>query len=183
MKQTILIHGRPDEDEFLNPNIPSPSNAHWFPWIQKQLAMQGEIAQSLEFPFVDYQPDWNGWVSVIENFKIDPETTLVGNSTGGGFILRYLSENPTLAPVKVILVAPWIDPEHELSNGFFDFTIDEKISERTEIHVFVSDDDMEMILKSFDVIKKKFPNATYHEYSGREHFCTPEFPELLEILK
>ena len=105
MKQVILIHGAPDKDEFYKPGKPSPSNGNWFPWLQKQFALKDMLSQALEFPR-PYNPIYTDWVSVIENIKIDEETIFVGHSCGGGFLLRYLSENKHLKPKQIILVAP-----------------------------------------------------------------------------
>lgn len=182
MKQVILIHGLPDDNEFDDPSIPSPSNNQWFPWLQKQIEMKGGISQALEFPFVSKEPVYSGWVSTIENFKISSDTTLVGHSCGGGFLLRYLSENPEIVPGRVILVAPWIDPDNTLTQDFFNFDMDASLAERVRIEIFASLDDMQMILKSVEIIREKIPGTVYHEFADKGHFCTPEFPELLEIL-
>ncbi len=182
MKHTILIHGMPYKHEFYDVKIPSPSNSHWFPWIQKQLSLRDEVAQTLEMPRA-FDPLYKDWVAVIENFKIDGETTLIGHSCGGGFLLKYLSEHAELRPQKVVLVAPWLDPEKEILNPFFDFTIDPTLTDRTDLHIFISSDDFAGCLASFEIIRKALPNAHWHEFTDREHFCTPEFPELLGALK
>ena len=81
------------------------------------------------------------------------------------------------------MVAPWLDPEpHELTTPFFDFKIDEDLSSRTELHFFMSSDDFEGCLKSFDLIKKTLPNANYHMFDTKGHFTEKTFPELLEVL-
>jgi predicted alpha/beta hydrolase family esterase len=182
MKQVILIHGSPEEKEFYDPSVPSPSNTHWFPWIQKQLALYDVLCQSPEFP-KPFDPVYESWVSVFEQYLIDTETVLVGHSSGGGFILRYLSEHPNVVPRRVILVAPWLDPEKELSTPFFDFVIDAGLATRTDLQVFVSSDDENEVLISCKRIREMLPNATYHEFTDREHFCTPKFPELLETIE
>lgn len=179
MKQVILIHGSLDEKEFYDPSVPSPSNCHWFPWIQKQLALQDILSQSPEFP-QPFDPVYESWVEVFEQYDVNEETVLVGHSCGAGFLLRYLSEHPNIAPKRVILVAPWLDPERELSTSFFDFVIDVELVTRTDLHVFVSSDDEDYILTSCERIRQVLPNATYHEFTDKEHFCIPEFPELLE---
>lgn len=186
MKQVILIHGSPDEKEFYDPCVVSPSNNQWFPWIQRQLALKDILSQALEFP-KPYDPVYEEWVKVLENFKIDKDTILIGHSCGGGFLLRYLSEHPDLKPQKVILVAPWLDPLHELSTNFFDFEIDSSLSSRTELHVFISTNDHESILKSFEIIKAKIPNVIIHEFKDKGHFIISHlkgeaFPELLEVI-
>lgn len=189
MNQVILIHGMPDKEEYFSDVKPSSSNKHWLPWMQKQLAMKSILSQAPEMP-KPYDPNYDKWVEVFEQFKISNETTLVGHSCGGGFLLRYLSEHPNLHPKKIVLVAPWIDPEpHELDTGFFDFTIDPTLTDRTSLIVFYSTDDDEPMVKTAEIIQRTLPNATYHEFDNKGHFTkgdlgTEEFPELLEeILK
>ncbi len=133
MKQVLLIHGAPDKNEFYKSENQAPSNGLWFPWLQKQLALRDELCQSLEFPR-PYDPIYTDWVSVFEQMKVSEEAILIGHSCGGGFLLRYLSENKNLKPGKVILIAPWIDPEHQLTTGFFDFEIDPTLSDRMALH-------------------------------------------------
>lgn len=186
MKNTIIIHGTPSKQEFFDPHIPSPSNQHWFPWLQKQLALRDEISVAPEMP-QPYEPRYDKYVSVIENYHIDHETVLIGHSCGAGFLLRYLSENPELEPAKVMLVAPWLDPDNwlptvSINNDFFDFEIDTTLSDRTELHILYSTDDEEYINKSVVMIRTSLPNAHYHEFTDKDHFCTPELPELLKLL-
>lgn len=181
MKQVILIHGLPDKEEFYNKDNPSPSNGVWIPWVQKQLGLKDILCQALEFPML-FDPAYEDWENVLSQMSIDSGTVLVGHSCGGGFLLRYLSENKNLNPGKVILVAPWIDPMKEVTKSFFDFEIDERLTERINIHVFISADDDPSVLESVRILKQKLPNATYHEFTDRDHFCDKEFPELLEII-
>ena len=186
MNQVILIHGAPYEEEFRDKTKPSPSNTNWFPSIQKQLCLKDRISIAPEMPR-PYEPNYRAWSEVFEQFKISNETILIGHSCGGGFLLRYLSENKNVVPKKVILVAPWLDPEpKELSTNFFDFEIDQTLPERTSLHIFMSSDDFEGCLKSFEIIEKALPNATYHKFSNKGHFTEPDgakaFPELFAIV-
>ena len=184
MKQTIIIHGAPYEDKFYSPEIPSPSNCNWFPWLQKQLSMKDELCQVLEFP-KPYDPIYEDCLKVLKQMDISNQTTLIGHSWGGGFLLRYLSENKNIIPKKVILVAPWLDTGSELTTDFFKFEIDSDLSSRTQLHVFISSDDTENI-DSFEIVKKALPSATYHEFTDKGHFDGdgPEksIPELLEVI-
>lgn len=182
MKQTILIHGAPYEKEFYNPEKASPSNTNWFPWLQKQLALRDELCQALEFP-KPYDPSYEQWVQVFEQMSINNETVLIGHSCGGGFLLRYLSEHSELKPKQVILVAPWLDPKHELTENFFDFQIDPSLASRTNLEVFISSDDDEEMQTSFQKIKEVISEIHVHQFSDKGHFCEKDFPELLELLK
>jgi predicted alpha/beta hydrolase family esterase len=180
MKQVILIHGTPDKEEYFGDRYPSPSNFQWIPWTQKELNKKDIISQALEMPH-PFDPVYTEYCEVFNQMKIDNQTVLVGHSSGAGFLLRYFSEHSELKPNKIILVAPWIDPEKEFDKGFFDFEIDQNLVGRTELHIFMSSDDEDQ-LSSFKIVKEKLPNAIYHEFNDRGHFLTVEFPELLEIL-
>lgn len=189
MNHVILIHGMPDKEEYFSDEKPSSSNKHWLPWIQKKLAIKEILSQALEMPH-PYNPIYKDHCEVFEQMKISSETILVGHSCGAGFLLRYFSEHPKLSPKKIILVAPWIDPEpRELTTGFFDFEIDPTLTDRTGLVVFYSTDDDDVCVKSAEIIKGVLPNATYHKFDNKGHFTkgdlgTEEFPELLkEILR
>lgn len=181
MKQVILIHGAPYEKEFYNPEKPTPSNGCWLPWVQKQLSLKGLLCQALEFPR-PYDPIYEEWLKVMEYISIDPETILVGHSCGGGFLIRYLSEHPEKLPGKVILVAPWLDTDHELTTPFFNFEIDSQLTERTELHVLMSADDGPQ-LDSFKIVREKLPNAIFHEFTDKGHFTRSTIPEIMDLLQ
>ena len=191
MKQVILIHGLPDKEEVLGDVWPSPSNAHWFPWIQKQLTRQDILCQALEMPR-SYDPIYKDHEQVLNQMDISNETILVGHSCGGGFLLRYLSEHHNLKPKKVILVAPWLDLENYLkelnpNSDYFDFVIDTSILERTDLYCMYSNDDGNSILDSVKIIREKIPNIKVVAFNNKGHFTEPdlgskEFPELLELI-
>lgn len=186
MKNAIVIHGTCDRDEYFNNEHPSLSNSHWIPWIQKQLLIKGFSVQTPEMPDA-YSPDYIKWKECFEKFDLNTETILIGHSCGGGFLLRWLSENP-IEINKLVLVAPWLDPYREKTESFFDFHIDPSLASRTnEIHIFVSQDDDKDILDSVKTIDSKIPENLLHNFKNRGHFClddmkTEEFPELLECV-
>lgn len=191
MEQVILIHGLPDHAEILDNTCPSPSNAHWFPWIQKQLTRQDILCQALEMPR-SYNPVYKDHERVLNQMEISGETILVGHSSGGGFLLRYLSEHQNLKPKKVILVAPWIDLEDYLKelnpeSDYFDFFIDKNLAMRTSVMCMYSTDDSEPILGSVEKIKNEIPGMHCTVFTNKGHFVesdlgTKEFPELLELV-
>jgi len=84
MKNAILLHGTPSKEEYYSLEYPSASNAHWFPWLQKQLLIKDIPAVTIEMPS-SYLPDYSLWQTEFERFDITPETILVGHSCGGGF--------------------------------------------------------------------------------------------------
>jgi len=187
VKTAIILHGRPDKEEFYDPKIDHTSNSHWLPWLQKQLLIKDVFAQTPELP-KPYYPSYEDWKGVFEGHKIDNQSLLVGHSCGGGFLLRWVSENKDFKG-RLVLVAPWINPENKDTTelGFFDFEIDNKLTARLEsLDIFYSTDDMDSITKSIDIIKQTLPSAIYHKFTDKGHFDidalgTKEFPELLEV--
>ena len=185
MKNAIIIHGWPEADEYFNPLLPSPSNNHWLPWIQHELIIRGWNAQTPEMPDA-HTPEYEKWKAVFEGFAIDDQTILIGHSCGAGFLVRWLSESRANVG-KVVLVAPFLDPHGELGTGFFDFEIDPELISRTNgVDILYSADDDTAILESVETLGSELPEASFHAYEDKGHFClddmgTDEFPELLEI--
>ena len=190
MKTAILVPGRPDKDEYYDPKYPSNSNNHWFPWLTKHLMMNDIHTVSIEPP-KPWQPRYDVWKKEFERFDIDEETILVGHSCGGGFLVRWLSENEDAKVGKVVLVAPWLNPENNPVSDtadFFEFDIDPRLAQRTQsTTIFNSDDDQDTIHKSVDIIRANVQSIGYKEFHDHGHFCledlgTDEFPELLDYI-
>ena len=146
MKTAVILHGKPPKEEYFDPKCPSPSNAHWLPWLQRQLLLAGVLAQTPEMP-EPYEPDFQKWSAVFERCPIDADTTLIGHSCGAGFLVRWLSEH-AIRVGKVALVAPWIDPNHNRAPAMFgELRIDADLISRAErVELFISSDDGEEIL-------------------------------------
>ncbi|MCA9347947.1 alpha/beta hydrolase [Candidatus Saccharibacteria bacterium] len=184
MKNAILLHGKPGKEEYYDPQFPSASNYHWFPWLQKQLIVNDIKADTPEVPLA-YDPQWELWVKEVERYEFTPETILVGHSCGGGFWTRYLSERKDLRVGKVVLVAPSLGYSGWGDKFFEDFTMDTELVSRTGgITIFNSDNDDEGIQRAVKEIRQKIPGIEYREFH-LGHFTandmqTSEFPELLD---
>lgn len=184
MKTAILLHGRPNKQEYFRQDTPSMSNSHWFSWLQKQLLINGIFAQTPEI-LEPYNPKYENWVKELERYELTPETILVGHSCGGGVLVRWLSENKDVRVGKVVLVAPWIDVEKD-DWPLFDFTIDPDIAKRTAgLTIFHSTDDSPEIASSVKEIRKTVKHIKYREFEGYGHFTygslkSEKFPELLQ---
>lgn len=103
--------------------------------------------------------------------------------------MRWLSENKDKKVDKVILVAPWLNPQNNPVSDtadFFNFKIDSEIVSRTAgVTIFNSDNDMSSIHESVKVIRGEVANLEYREFHNYGHFCYEdmksfEFPELLD---
>ncbi len=186
MKNAIIIHGMPSREDYFSASTDSESNCHWLPWLQKELINRGILTQTPEMP-EPYEPVYEKWCSVFEKFQIDEETIIIGHSCGAGFLIRWLSENKVNVG-KVVLVAPWTDPDKELDTGMFDFVIDPDLVSRTQgTNVMYSLDDEESVIKTVNELKVAFPTVIFKEYLDKGHFTledigTKEFLEILEVL-
>ncbi len=183
MKTAIILHGKPDKEEYYDINRAASSNCHWLPWIQKQLLLKDIVAQTPEMP-IPYNPEYSAWKEMFERFPINEETILIGHSCGAGFIVRYLSEE-NVKVGRVVLVAPWIDPEKSLGTGMFDFSIDENITSKTQgTTIFSSTNDMDTVQESVKLIQTQVKDIKVVDFENAGHFCyddmgTDAFPELL----
>lgn len=188
MRNAIILHGGPSKKKYYDPNAPSESNAHWIPWLQGQL-LKNEISTATPEVPHSFDRHWPTWEKEVKRFDITKETILVGHSTGAGFFVKYLSIHPEITVGKVVLVAPWLDPDREHTKNFFDdFEIDSNLESRTKgVTVFYSDDDQKSVLKTVDIIREKIKGVVYKEFHNYGHFCiedmkTTEFPELLQTI-
>jgi len=190
MSNAIIIPGRPDKDEHYDPKRPSNSEDHWYSWLKRQLILKDIHAVTIEPPF-PFRPRYEEWKNEFERFEITEDTILVGHSCGGGFLVRYISEHKDIKFGKVVLVAPWINPDHyEISDtaDFFDFEIDPDFPSRTKgTTIFISDDDEPSVVKTVDIIREIVKGINFRDYTDQHHFTidtmhTDEFPELLEMV-
>lgn len=186
MKKVILMHGWNTKAEYYDPDKPTASNDHWFPWLTKQLMMKDIHTIAPEMPR-GYEPNYLIWKKEFERYEVNSETVLVGHSCGGGFLVRWLSENKTNVD-KVFLIAPWmgIDFGEKFDAKFFDFMIDKNIAKNTKgLSVLYSDDDFSAIQESVNLLKNSLVGVRYIEFQSKGHFTrtslrTEAFPELLE---
>jgi predicted alpha/beta hydrolase family esterase len=175
----------PLRDMYFDPSTTSPSNYHWIPWLQKQLLLRGVLAQAPEMPS-PFEPSFDAWGRTFGGQPIDRDTTLVGWSGGGGFLVRWLSEHADTRVRKVVLVAPWIDPSRDRTGAFFDFAISPDLLSRCDdLVVFYSDNDSDpSIQESVQRIISAVPAARVRVFHLGHfgHWDMPllEFPDLLE---
>ncbi|HJM04245.1 MAG TPA: alpha/beta hydrolase [Candidatus Saccharimonadaceae bacterium] len=186
MRNAIILHGLPSKNEYYSETYPSASNSHWLPWLQKQLLINDIKADTPEIPNV-YAPEYEVFVKEVERFDITPQTTLVGHSMGAGFWVRYLTEHPEITVDKVILVAPWLNLDHKYSFDFFDFNIDQAITQRINEFVIFSSDNDDMGVQDTVKLLQQLPDAKVKDFHEYGHFTlrsmkTDAFPELLKAI-
>lgn len=186
MNRAVIVHGMHSKNEYYINGNDSPSNSHWLPWLQQQLCRHDILAQTLEMPR-PFAPDYDAWKNEFEKQNPDSDTLLVGHSCGGGFLVRWLSDNPDIIVGKVVLVAPWLDLEKRCG-PLFDFALQREITGRSRngVDVIYSTDDMPDIKSSIEYLRQNTSGLRYHEFVDYGHFTfkdmkTREFPELLQI--
>jgi hypothetical protein len=187
VKKAIIIHGWTKFEDWKQLDRPSPSNEVFIPWLSKQLMVREIHPIAIEMPN-SYAPNYEIWKKELERFELDEETILVGWSCGGGFLLRYLSEN-NIRVRKLVLLSPWIGTfdndidKYEFDESFFDFNLSENIYERVleDIILLEAEDEVKEVLMSIEKIKSKLKNINYKivEGSGR-HFFEENQPVVLE---
>jgi len=189
MKKALILHGVNKSKEFAASHQTPVSTWFWLPWLQQQFNIAGVNCQNPLFPnswFPDknYKDDFD----MFSQFKIDEDTIIVGWSCGGGFILKYLAENPTIKISHLILVAPWLDTQKLMKNYFEGFDLDSKLPDRIkQIDIFYSAND-EFVAESVRQIIETYPKMKIHKFEDKGHFRSEdlggiEFPELWEVCK
>jgi len=188
MRNAIILHGAPSKKEYYDFKYPSMSNSHWIPWLQGQLLKHDIAASTPEVPW-SFDRNWSLWKKEVERYDMTPKTVLVGHSTGAGFFVKYLSICPNLKVDKVILVAPWLDPDRKSTVNFFDdFEIDPDLGSRTQgITILSSDNDEIGVLKTVKILQKTIKGIKTNIFHDYGHFCYEdmkkyEFLELLDLI-
>lgn len=199
MSRVVILHGRPDEEEYLWHDHPSASNSHWIPWLQNELLIAGHDVQTPEV-FRPFEDRYDRWASELERCLVPEPMILVGYSCGAGVLVRWLSEHSDVNVEKLVLVAPWLNPDtarapwldiervNQSFVEFFNFGIDDFLPSRVgEFHIFHSSDDQETIRATVEVLLKHFPDVIQHSYNDMGHFTledmgTVQFPDLLAAI-
>lgn len=189
MNKAIILHGVCDAEEYYEMDFPSPSNAHWIPWLQQKFLRSGVLAQALEMP-TPYNPVYAEWKQSFEQMDMTDVDVIVGHSAGCGFILKWLCEQtPRIKLKKLVLVAPWFDRDRRCGD-FLKFDLKADIQNSIdEIHVLYADnEDTVGVAEAKDAILDTFDKAQLHVFKGLGHFClgdleSEKFPPLWNMCK
>lgn len=177
----VILHGMPSKDEYYDKNQPKPIDAHWLPWLQGELIKLNFTCHMPEMP-IPYNPTYGDWSKTYEfihrNCHID---LVIGHSLGAGFIIQWLSLNPSVSIKNLVLVAPWVDPNHETE--FFS-KLNTIEMQTNQIHLLYSTDDELDIIESVQRITDLNPNIKLHQYTDKGHFTLTDLGEntCIEVL-
>lgn len=196
-KQILFMRGgesfgsRADYLEFLRtvPVDPYLQRKKWRDWLAEKLEGSYEmLVPSMPCQEnADYE-SWKIWFERHLPFLHDPKPVLIGNSLGGTFLLKWLSENTFPKRISQLhLVAAWTIDDlslSKMSTFAFDAAKISTISGKCdEVHVWQSKDDTVVPFENAELIMKHLPDASLHVFDDRQHFNQPEFPEMLQVIQ
>lgn len=187
MRTAVILHGACDRHEYYEMDFPSPSNAHWIPWLQQKFLRAGILCQALELP-TPFAPNYDEWANIFNLARIADDSIVVAHSLGSCFILRWLRDHPDAKLAKLVLVAPYLDPYKKYGNFLQgDISVDLK-TRIGDFHILYSTDEpVDGVSESKDRLITLYPDIILHTYKDKQHFCLsdtgPAFEDLWVIAK
>ena len=195
--QIFIIHGghtfknRKDYLHYLkNRKISIEEKIRWTDdFLKKSLGINFKIIKP-RMPLED-NAKYKEWKIHFERHfpQLKNNIILIGNSLGGIFLAKYLSENKF--PKKILstyLICPPYDntlPEEELSGGFklkSDLSLIERNSKNFYL-MFSKDDDVVPVSHA-EKFREKLKSANIIIYESKNgHFKISEFPEIVKMIK
>ncbi len=189
MTNAVILHGKPSMERYMDPAQPRPHEANWLPWLAQTLGHMGIPTAIPELP-KPYEPVYENCINEALKTPITEATLVVGHSMGAGLSVRWMSENPDAYVKKLVLVAPWLDPNRRYG-GLFDFVLDPSLIERCAggIAIFYSSRDGKEAKQSAKMLMSVFPGAKATNLPEYGHFMlgntmrTNRFPKILNELR
>ncbi len=194
--QLVHIHGGDSfatDDQFYtylrncDYNPYAPEVQKWKNWIKDAVVDSFDfIAPQMPNALNARYEAWAIWFEKLIPF-LRKDVVLIGYSLGGGFLLRYLTENKLPVSVQALhLVAPVVDALE--CEGVGGFKIDLAIwtgfaTEPAVVHLWHSADDPLVPIHHSERFATQYPAAVLHRFINRNHFFQPEFPELLAVIQ
>lgn len=150
--------------------------------------LQDDLGDGYEVIFPKMPSKWNAryveWKIWMEKHIpiLRNEIILMGNSLGGMFWAKYLSENNFPVRIKaVFLLAP---PFDEIGGGFTLSSNFEKFQKQAKkIFIYHSDDDPVVATSETEKYTAALPSAEKIIFQDKGHFALESFPEFLEKIK
>jgi len=158
-------------------------------YLDKQLGKNFEIIRP-RMPLSE-NAHYEHWKINFERFIpfLRKDVILIGNSLGGIFLAKYLSENKFPKKIRsVYLVCPPFDNTvkgEDLVNGFVlkkDLSLLEKNTKH--LHLLFSKDDPSVPVSHAQKYRANLKNADIVIYESKNgHFRIPKFPEIIRMIK
>lgn len=158
-------------------------------WLDKKLGSDYDLIRP-RMPLRE-NAKYEDWKIYFEKFipLLKSGVIFIGYSLGGIFLAKYLSENKFPKKIGgVLLVAPPFDNslgDEDLLGGFklgADLSRLEKSTKN--LYLFFSADDNVVPVSHAEKYKQKLTSAQVIVYKSKNgHFQTPQFPEIIKIVK
>ncbi len=194
--QIILIHGgqtfknHRDYLNFLkNLEVSIEKKVKWSgKYLDKKLGNDFDIIKP-RMP-LGLNAKYEDWKIYFERYfpLLKDNIILIGNSLGGIFLAKYLSENKF--PRKILsiylIAAPFDDtlPKDDLAGGFKLKSDLSKLSKFNNLNLLFSENDDVVPLSHSKKYRNKLPNANIRVYKNKNgHFKVKTFPELIKMIK
>jgi predicted alpha/beta hydrolase family esterase len=195
MKQVCIIHGGStfDSDQDYLENLKNMEvkyermlyGRRWQNWLGEQLDDEYELVlpQMPSASNAKYD-EWALFFEKVVHF-LKPNTTLVGHSLGGIFLVKFLNEHPEYHFEKIVLIAaPYNGTSSETLGSFsLPATIDRFISATDHQAIFHSRDDKVVPFTEAAKYTAVLPNSELYSFDTHGHFNVEALPELLAFIK
>lgn len=165
-KRVLILHG-----------WESNSREHWFREEKQRLERLGHEVLVPDMPN-SFCPKQSDWVKVIEMFKPDGNSILIGHSLGGVAVLRYLEKAKTRVSKAILIATPIrkLGQGYEPIENFLDVEFDwEKIKQSAGQLVVINqtEDDAVPLQHGKDLVRRV--NGELVVVKGSDHFDTIDF--------
>lgn len=158
-------------------------------YLDKELGRNFEIIRP-RMPLQEYA-QYKEWKILFQRYipHLKSNSILIGNSLGGIFLAKYLSENKF--PKKLLavyLTCPPYDNSLEAENlvGGFKLKSDLSLLEKNteNLYLIFSKDDPVVPVSHAEKYRKKLKNAEIIIYKSKNgHFRVKKFPEIIKMIK
>jgi len=194
--QIILIHrgqtfkNRCDYLNFLkNIEVSLNKKVKWSgEYLDKELGKDFDIIKP-RMP-LGLNAKYEDWKIYFERYfpLLKDNIILIGNSLGGIFLAKYLSENKFPKKIlSVYLIAAPFDntlPKEDLVGGFKLKSDLSRLSKFNNLNLLFSENDDVVPLSHSKKYRNKLPSANIRVYKNKNgHFKVKTFPELIKMIK
>jgi len=185
--KVVVLHGSNEKDrEHVKQYNLAPQNERgWIGWMKEELRRRNIDCVAPLMP-TNWAPVYDDWKKEFGSISIKDDDTLIGWSSGGAFLVRWLGEND-IKVKKLILVAPTIankNLKEGVMKDFHSFEINSDIKNRIgEIILIESDNDSVGVSEACKQYSEKFylsPRILHNKGHFTESKMGREFPELLD---
>lgn len=164
--------------------------SNWYSWLQKELqrSLSGRevrvICEAMPDP---YEAKEEVWVPhILEEFKCDYKTVLIGHSSGAEAIMRLIEKKKVFGVFLVSACHTDLGLESERVSGYYNREWEwEKMASNSNfiVQIHSQDDPFIPIHEAYHIRDhlNKHTKVEFHEFKNKNHFMSRSDKDLLEI--